>query len=106
MFSESGLQVCFGFGDFGFGSGIRTLGGGSTRFIEGLADGVELSLGSSFALGEGGLHLLGSVDDGGDIALEGARSFEGFAVGLLYEALELGFVSFWNGGFASGGEFS
>ena len=103
-FSEGGPEVRFGFGDLGFGSSVRTLCGGRASFIEGLADGVELGLGSSFALGEGGLHLLGGVDDGGDIGLEGARSFDGFAIGLLHEALEFGFVAFRNGDFAGGGQ--
>ena len=103
-FSEGGPEVRFGFGDLGFGSSVRALGGGRASFIEGLADGVELSLGSSFARCEGGLHLLGGVDDGGDIGLEGARSFDGFAIGLLHEALEFGFVAFGNGDFAGGGQ--
>ena len=103
-FSEGGPEVRFGFGDLGFGSSVRTLCGGRASFIEGLADGVELGLGSSFALGEGGLHLLGSVDDGGDIGLEGARSFDGFAIGLFNETFEFGFVAFRNGDFAGGGQ--
>ena len=99
-FSEGGPEVRFSFGNFGFGSSVRALSGRRASFIEGLADGFELGLGNSFALGEGGLHLLGSVNDGGDIALKGARSFDGFAIGLLHEALEFGFVAFGNGGLA------
>ena len=104
-FSEGGLQVGFGFGDLGFGSGVRTLGGGSTSFVEGLADGVELGLRGRIALGEGGLHLLGGVDYGSDISLKGARSFDGIAVSLLHEALELSGVTFGDGHFAGGGQF-
>ena len=104
-FREGGPEVRFSFGDFGFGSSVRAFSSRRAGFIEGLADDFELGLGSSFALGECGLHLLGSVDDGGDIGLKGARSFGGFAIGLLHEALEFGFVVFWNGSFAGGGQF-
>ena len=103
-FSEGGPEVRFGFGDLGFGSSVCALSGRRAGFIEGLADGVELGLGSSFAHREGGLHLLGGIDDGGDIGLKGARSFDGFAIGLLHEALEFSFVAFRNGGFAGGGQ--
>ena len=103
-FGEGGLQVGFGFGDLGFGGGIRTLRGGRAGFFERLADRFELGLGGGFARGEGGLHLLGGFDDGGDIALEGAGSFEGFAIGLLHQTLELSLVAFRDGNFAGGRE--
>ena len=103
-FGEGGPEVRFGFGDLSFGSSVGTLRGGSAGFVEGLSDSVELGLGSGFTLGEGTLHFLGSFDDGGDVALQGTRSFEGFAVGLLHQALEFGFVAFRNGGFAGGGQ--
>ena len=101
-FGEGGLEVGFGFGDLGFSGGIRTLRGGRAGFLEGLADRFELGLGGGFAGGEGGLHLLGGFDDGGDIALEGAGSLEGLAIGLLDQTLELGLVAFRYGNFTGG----
>ena len=101
-FGEGGLEGRFGFRDLGFGGGIGALGGFIAGVVEGLADGLELGLGSGFALSEGGLHLLGGFDHGGDVVLEGAGGFEGFAVRLLHQALEFGFIAFRDRSFAGG----